>query len=305
MVSLAAALVVGMIGVGSQVWGASLVQALGLERNARLGSLVNLNATPAASEKPRGGGLSAGDPIDVLVLGVDARPEDGSGGTARRSDTIMLVRVLPDSGMIKLLSVPRDLMVEVEPGVEGKINAAYANGGVSQTISALENYADIPIDRYAIVDFEGFEAMVDDIGGVRLDVEKGDLPPNARLKREGVQRVNGRRALLYARYRGTAGGDLDRIERQQELVAALRSQALRWNGVRRLPRVAVTIEKYVQTDMGVREAMALGRVLLQHGRGARMTATQLKGTPETLPDGEQVLRPDPQANQAILREFRY
>lgn len=304
--SLATALVVGVIGVGAQVWGASLVQALGLERNARLGSLVNLNATQAASGKPQsGGGLVAGDPINVLVLGVDAKPEDGSGGTARRSDTIMLVRISPDTGMVKLLSVPRDLMVEVEPGVEGRINSAYAYGGISQTISALENYADIPIDRYAIVDFKGFEAVVDDIGGVRLDVEKGDLPPNVRLKREGVQHVNGRRALLYARYRGTAGGDLDRIERQQELVAALRSQALRWNSVRRLPRVAVTIEKYVQTDMGVGEAVALGRALIQHGRGARMTTTQLKGTPETLPDGEQVLRPDHQANQAILREFRY
>lgn len=246
----------------------------------------------------------AGDPINVLVLGVDARPRDGSGGTARRSDTIMLVRISPDSGTVKLLSVPRDLVVEVEPGVEGKINAAYANGGVSQTISALENYAGIPIDRHAVVDFEGFEAVVDDIGGVRVDVEEGDLPPNVRLKREGLQRLNGHRALLYARYRGSAGGDLDRIQRQQELVAALRSQALRWNGVRRLPRVAVTIEKHVETDMSVQEAVALGRVLLQHGRGARMTATQLKGDPETLPDGEEALRPDHQANQALLREFR-
>lgn len=304
MASLAVALVVGVVAVLSQVWGASVVRAVGLERSAPLGSLVNLNAAYAALENPRTGGLAGMEPINILVLGVDARPEDGSGGTARRSDTIMLVRILPDSGVVKLLSVPRDLLVEVEPGVEGKINAAFARGGVSQTISAVENYADVPIDRYAIVDFEGFEAVVDDIGGVRLDVETGDLPPNARLKREGLQRVNGQRALLFARYRGSDGGDLDRIERQQELVAALRSQALRWNGVRRLPRAAVTIEKHVETDMGVQDVVALGRVLLQRGRGARMTATQLKGDPETLPDGEQVLRPDHQANQALLREFR-
>ncbi|HEX2742043.1 MAG TPA: LCP family protein [Rubrobacter sp.] len=305
MASLAAALLVGVMLVCAQVWGAPLVQALGLEQNAPLGKLVNLNATHAALEEPRSDGLAAGDPINVLVLGVDAKPEDEHGGSARRSDTIMLVQVSPDSGMVKLLSMPRDLMVEVEPGVEGKINSAYAYGGISQTISALENYADIPIDHYAIVDFEGFEAVVDDIGGVRLDVEEGDLPPDVRLKKEGVQHLNGRRALLYARYRGTAGGDLDRIERQQELVAALRSKALHWNGVRRLPQVAATIEKHVETDMGVRDAVALGSVLLKHGRGARMTATQLKGTPETLPNGVEVLKPDHQVNQALLREFRY
>lgn len=304
MASLAAALVVGVVAVCTQVWGASVVQAVGLERSTPLRALVSLNATQASFEELRSGGLAAGVPINVLVLGVDAEPQDGSGGTARRSDTIMLVRISPDSGLVKLLSVPRDLLVEVEPGVEGKINSAYARGGISQTISAVENYADVPIDRYAIVDFEGFEAVVNDIGGVRLDVERGDLPPNARLNKEGLQRLNGRRALLFARYRGTGGGDLARIERQQELVAALRSQALRWDGVRRLPRAAATIEKHVETDMGVQEAVGLGRILLQHGRGARMTATQLKGTPETLPDGEQVLRPDLQANQALLREFR-
>lgn len=302
--SLAMALVVGVVALSSQVWGVPVAQALGLERSAPFRSLINLNATRAPSEGPQGGALAAGVPINVLVLGVDAKPEDGSGGTMRRSDTIMLVRISPESGMVKMLSVPRDLVVEVEPGVEGKINAAYARGGAVQTISALENYADLSIDRYAVVDFEGFEDVVDDIGGVRLDVEREDLPPNARLKREGVQRLNGHRALLFARYRGTAGGDLDRIKRQQELVAALRSQALRWKGVRRLPRVAVTIKKHVETDMGVREAVTLGRVLLEHGRGARMSATQLRGIPETLPDGEQVLRPDQQANQALLREFR-
>ncbi|HET7478801.1 MAG TPA: LCP family protein [Rubrobacteraceae bacterium] len=297
-----AAVLAVLIGAGAQVGGAPLARSLGVDRASDLNPLVNLKATHASFDK-NGGSLLGGDPINILVLGVDDKPNDGSGSTARRSDTIMLVRISPQSGMIKLLSVPRDLMVEVSPGVESKVNAAYSYGGVSQTVSALENYADIRIDRYAIVDFEGFEAVVDDIGGVTVD-SKGGFPPNVHIK-EGVQHLNGRRALLYARYRGTPGGDLDRIERQQQLVAALRSKALRWNGVRKLPSVAATIEDHVQTDMGVQEAITLGRVLLQHGREARMTATQLKGTPETLPDGEQVLRPDTQANQALLREFRY
>lgn len=263
------------------------------------GELKSLNATPTSVESD----LVAGEPLDVLVLGVDKRPGGGEEGGGVRSDTIMLVRIAPDTGRVKLLSVPRDLVVDVSPGREDRVNAAYAYGGVSQTISALENHTDVRIDRYAVVDFEGFEDVVNAMGGVQMDVEAGDLPPNTRIK-EGLQRLNGHRALLYARYRGTGGGDLDRIERQQKMVAALRSKALKWNSVKKLPAVAEATGKNVETDMRVGEAVALGRALLRQGRDARMTAVQLKGTPDTLSSGEQILRPDAAANEAILREFR-
>ena len=74
-----------------------------------------------------------------------------------RTDTIMLVRVVPRTGDVKLLSVPRDLYVEVEPGEKDRINAAYNYGGIDETIDALENYSGVPIDHYAVVDFEGFK----------------------------------------------------------------------------------------------------------------------------------------------------
>lgn len=261
-------------------------------------ALANLEVAPTSKESAR----SAGEPLNVLVLGVDERP-DGEEQDGVRSDTIMLVRLDPDTGRIKLLSVPRDLVVEVVPGEENRANAAYAFGGVSQAVSALENHTDLRIDRHAVVDFDGFEDVVNAMGGVRIDVEAGDMPPNARTK-EGLQRLNGRHALLYARYRGSEGGDLARIERQQKMVAALRSKALKWNSVKKLPAITEAIGENVETDMSVGEAVTLGRALLREGRDARLTAVQLKGTPDTLPGGEQVLRPDAAANQAILREFR-
>jgi LCP family protein required for cell wall assembly len=263
------------------------------------GTPRSLDATPTSTEAVRLGG----DPLNVLVLGVDKRPDGEEEGGGVRSDTIMLVQLAPDTGRVKLLSVPRDLVVEVAPGEEDRVNAAYASGRVSQAVSAVENYTDVRIDRYAVVDFEGFEDVVDAMGGVRMNVEEGDFPPNTRMK-GGIQRLNGHRALLYARYRGTEGGDLDRIERQQKMVAALRSKALRWNSVKKLPAIAEAMGKNVETDMSVGEAVTLGRALIRQGRDARMTAVQLKGTPDTLPGGEQILRPDAAANQAILREFR-
>jgi polyisoprenyl-teichoic acid--peptidoglycan teichoic acid transferase len=249
-----------------------------------------------------GDGQIIDGPLNVLVLGVDTRPDDQEMGS--RTDTIMLVQVVPGTGEVKLLSVPRDLYVEVEPGVKDRINAAYNYGGIDQTITALESYADVPIDHYAIVDFQGFEKAIDAIGGVRVDVGDGEFPEKWRMG-EGVQRLNGHKALIYARYRGTPGADLDRMQRQRELVGALRSEALRWNTVKTLPRTMNVLHENVQTDLGFDEAISLGRVLIRQGRHAEMTSQQLKGTPETLPDGDQVLVPDEETNDAILDGFRY
>ena len=80
---------------------------------------------------------ASGDPLDVLVLGVDKRPSAGEDPS--RSDTMMLVRVIPATGEVKLLSVPRDLYVEVESGKKDRINAAFAYGGVDQARTVMED----------------------------------------------------------------------------------------------------------------------------------------------------------------------
>jgi hypothetical protein len=96
-----------------------------------------------ASEEP-----ASDESLDVLVLGVDRRPGDTAGPTSH-SDTMMLVRVSPHTGRVQSLSVPRDLLVEVEPGVEDRINTAYLYGGTEQAIAVVENLTGIsPVDRY-------------------------------------------------------------------------------------------------------------------------------------------------------------
>ncbi len=249
---------------------------------------------------------ASGEPLYVLVLGVDRRPSE-AGGAPSRSDTIMLAQVSPGSGRVQLLSVPRDLLVEVEPGVEDRINTAYAYGGVGQTAAAVEDLTGIPVDRHAVVDFGGFEDAIDALGGVTLEVEEP-----VRLGMEGRrvyipagrQELDGLEALAYARYRGTACGDLGRIRRQQRLVAALRQQALGWDTITRLPGIVRVAHGNVDTDLGVLQAVSLGRALAGRGEEGGMRSFRLEGNPEILPNGDAVLVPDAAANAEVLEDFR-
>jgi polyisoprenyl-teichoic acid--peptidoglycan teichoic acid transferase len=251
------------------------------------------------SELPRN---TSSEPLDVLVLGVD-KSTGPEGDETSRSDTMMLVRVTPATGEVELLSVPRDLYVEVEPGEKDKINSAYANGGVEQAKSVMEGITGVTVDNYVIVDFAGFKEVIDVIGGVKVDVGHGVFPEKWHMG-EGVQRLGGRKALFYARYRGTPRADLDRIDHQQRLLAALRRQAFRWNTVTKLPGIIKTTNENVDTDLGIWQAVPLGRALILHGRDGDLTSSELQGYPTTLDDGTQVLVPEEDANEAILAEFR-
>jgi LCP family protein required for cell wall assembly len=245
---------------------------------------------------------ASGEPLDVLVLGVDRRPSSAE-GESTRSDTMMLVRVIPATGEVKLLSVPRDLYVEVQSGEKDRINTAYAYGGVEKARAVMEDLSGVDIDNYVIVDFEGFEKVIDAMGKVRVDVGKGVFPEHWNMG-EGFERLNGHKALKYARYRGTPGADLDRIDHQQKLLAALRRQALRWDIVTRLPAIIRVTNENVNTDLGIMQVIPLARALVLNGEDNKMTRAELEGQPKFLSDGEQVLVPDEEANEAILQDFR-
>jgi polyisoprenyl-teichoic acid--peptidoglycan teichoic acid transferase len=219
---------------------------------------------------------ASSEPLDVLVLGVDRRPSSAEGASTR-SDTMMLVRVIPATGEVKLLSVPRDLYVEVKPGEKDRINTAYAYGGVDQARAVMEDLTGVDIDNYAI--------------------EHWNMG-------EGFERLNGYKALKYARYRGTPGADLDRIDHQQKLLAALRRQALRWDTVTKIPGIIKVANENVNTDLGVLQVIPLTRALVINGEDNKMTTAALEGHPTSLSDGEQVLTPDEEANEAILQDFR-
>lgn len=251
------------------------------------------NSRTATPKEP-----GAEEPLDVLVLGVDRRPE-GDYIEGSRADSIMVARVFTDTGRVKVLSIPRDLFVEIEPGIEDRINAAYAYGGVPQIATTVERLTGISMDRYAVVDFQGFVDIVDAVDGVTVEVQ-GEMPRGWRM--EGKQTLDGEQALLYTRYRGTPGGDLDRIARQQQVVSALHDQVLSWRSLSDLPEIVQVTRKNVETDSGFVESLSLGRAVLRNEAG-QVEALQLKGAPATTPDGRQVLMPDREENERLVWEF--
>ncbi len=261
----------------------------------------NSEATHAPADK-----TAPEESLDVLVLGVDRRP-GATGGSSSHSDTMMLVRVSPETGRVQSLSVPRDLLVEVEPGVEDRINTAYLYGGTERATAVVEDLTGVSIDRHAIVGFGGFEDAIDALGGVTLEVEEPirlGIEGRRVYIPAGRQELDGLEALAYARYRGTACGDLDRIRRQQRLIAALREQALGWNTITRLPGIVRVLHANVDTNLGIVQAISLGRALGGHGEDGGMRSYQLEGRREVLPNGDQVLLPDERANERILSKFR-
>ncbi|MGI8649676.1 MAG: LCP family protein [Rubrobacter sp.] len=244
------------------------------------------------------------EPIDVLLLGIDKRPEDMSEEEGVRADAIIVARVIPETGDIRLLSIPRDLYVEVEPGGKDRINSAYALGGVDQARSVVERYTGVGIDHYAIIDFGGFEEGVDALGGVRVNVKEGEYPDYWNIE-PGKQKLNGKRALMYARYRDSVGGDLDRIGHQQQILTAVKNKALSLGTVTRLPELMEVAEGNVESDVGPRDAIALARALAatQKESGATVESYTIKGEGTFLDDGRQVLTPLDEENQEIISDF--
>ena len=111
----------------------------------------------------------------MLLIGIDRseyREETNEYDGAYRSDTLILTRVDPKNKKVTLVSIYRDTYVNIEGHGPGKINAAYAFGGAQLAISTVSKFAGVPISHYAIVDFDGLEAVVDSVGGIDVNVPR-------------------------------------------------------------------------------------------------------------------------------------
>lgn len=211
--------------------------------------VAELKPVEPAQPPPRAGG--DGEPVagngpppppaaapnaTFLVIGSDSR-EDLPAGLVndrvpgRRADVIMLVTL--EGERARVLSIPRDLQVEVEGYGAAKVNAAFAYGGSALMVSTITREFGIPINHYLEVDFFGFASIVNELGGVDIS-----FPYRARDRKSfldvpaGTETLNGEQALAYARsrnyqeLRGDAwmtvdGSDLGRIRRQQTLLYAM------------------------------------------------------------------------------------
>ncbi len=157
------------------------------------------------------------EPFSVLMLGVDERKGDKG-----RSDTMIVLTVNPDNNSVKMLSIPRDTRTEIiGRGKQDKINHAYAFGGVEMTMATVENFLDIPVDYYIQINMEGFEDIVDAVGGVTVNNDLDFSLDGAHFP-VGELHLNGDRALKFSRMRyEDPRGDFGRQIRQKEVIKAV------------------------------------------------------------------------------------
>jgi polyisoprenyl-teichoic acid--peptidoglycan teichoic acid transferase len=218
--------------------------------------------------------------VTILVMGLDHRDWELNQG-APRSDTMILLTLDPQTGTAGMLSVPRDLWVAI-PGFDyGKINTAYqlgeayqaTGGGPGLAMETVEQLLGIEIQYYALVDFLAFVRLIDEIGGVKIDVPEeitvdplGEAPP--KTLQPGVQTLPGDVALAYARARNTIGGDFDRAKRQQQVIMSIRDRILSFDLIpiliARSPAIYQEISDGVRTNMSldliIRLALAAGQI---------------------------------------------
>lgn len=192
-------------------------------------------------------------PQNILVLGLDARKAGGTG----RTDTIMAVNIDPESGKIRILSIPRDTRVLLGGGYE-RINAAYVYGGVDMVKESVETLLGIKFDHYLVIHFQGFIEVVDVLGGVEVDVPVRMYHPRENIDLQpGLQVLNGEDALGFARYRYTENGDLDRAQHQQEILEALRKKVFSLGSMTKIPELVGIASEYIDTDMSRGEMLDL------------------------------------------------
>jgi len=290
-----------------------------------LGSLPGVKSAPDASAAASDIG---GDRINILVMGIDRRPYEGS--TLTRSDTMFVVSIDPTAKTARGLSMPRDLYVDIPTKSGGKfkerINTAleygevqgYPGGGAALAKQTVENLLGIKIDHYVIIDFTGFKEVIDLLGGVDVDVpspindpyysetEKlGDFYPC--VFDVGTHHMDGSDALCYSRTRFN-NNDLDRIQRQQRVMFAVMDRMAQLKMLDNITNVNSLWKRYksaVITDINDLQIPGFARLASKVDKDhIAFLALSAVTVPYTTPDGAQVLLPSPEGIKTLVQAFQ-
>jgi LCP family protein required for cell wall assembly len=293
--------------------GVALYLALGDVVNGALSSMSAAPLPPTTIEVPE---WAPKGRINFLLLGSDQRDGETS---LPRTDTIIVATIDPDKRTAGLLSLPRDLWVTIPGYGNDRINAAFElgeatkrGGGPELVRRTVEELLGVPIHHYVLIGFAGFERLVNQVGGVIVDIErpiKDDEYPdqNYSVRRiffqPGLQRLDGETALWYVRTRH-ADSDFGRARRQQQFLLALRRQALQLDLLPKAPSLLASLADAVKTDLRPAEILALARIAkdIDASQVVNRVVDETMTTHWVTPAGAQVEVPDRAALRALVRE---
>lgn len=227
---------------------------------------------------------------NIIVMGVDERSDD-----VGRSDTLFVVMFDSKTKAASLLSVPRDTRVRIEGHGWDKINHAYAYGGQKLTQKTVEELLGIKVNNYVMVDFKGFEGLVDAIGGIDIDVEQDmyyhDTWDGFTVDlKKGRQHLNGKTAIQYVRFRDEEG-DIGRIRRQQHFLMAVYDKITSADMLLHIPGLAKQLTSMVKTDMPLSDMIDIGRALHSMVKEKGLSMAMVPGEPKYI-DGISYWLPD-------------
>jgi LCP family protein required for cell wall assembly len=192
------------------------------------------------------------DAYYVLIVGSDAR----SSVAGARGDVMMLARVDVANSRIHLISIPRDTIIATDDGGEMKINASFAYGGAAGAVDCVSKFAGVPISHYVEVDFDGAIEVIDELGGVWVNVPEA-FTSGDQVFAKGKQLLTGERALIYARQRyAFSGGDFTRAQSQRQIVESVAKQVVKMTPAQ-APGVVKKLAAMVSTDYKTTDLVSL------------------------------------------------
>lgn len=273
----------------------------------------------AAGEYLSGALAAVNEMQNILLLGIDARPGERTG----RSDTMIILTVDADQNVIRMVSLMRDLYVEIPGRKNNRLNAAYVFGGAELLMQTIEQNFGIHVDHYVAVNFSMLANLIDQLGGLELNVESDYYKDriNAVIKCDnrvlgidvndglltsaGLQTLTGKQAQAYARYRyGTSDGDFGRTQRQRDVILKI-LEKLRGLTLVQLFRLAGDNIDNVFTNLTLDEIIRLAPAALQL-QDAEVRQLRIPvdgGYSSKMVSGMSVLVPDRNKNKQALVDF--
>ena len=207
--------------------------------------------------------VTGDEPYYVLLLGGDSRVDEK---TDNRSDSIMVARVDEKNQKVSLLSIPRDLRINMGEHGYQKINAAIEFGGYDYVIEIVNQLLDIQINYYAFIYFDGFEDLVDKLGGVTVEVPAGTYYAGVSVPAGDAVQIDGKEALVLARCRhgnppdqgAYVMGDYQRTKNQRNLIKAIGKKVLQ-SDLTKMPDLIEGLSECVETNMSPKRIISLAQ----------------------------------------------
>ena len=257
----------------------------------------------------------------MLLMGIDRR---GQGGSTSNTDSMMLFHLDPDNQYIAILSIPRDLYVEIPNHGQGRVNTAYSwgnrdgTGGLAMARQTVSAALGEPVEHAVLIDFQVFVTLIDAVGGVEVDVPydiSDPTFPDSGIGYDpfylpaGRHHLDGATALKYVRTRATPGSDFSRTARQRQIVLAVRDRVMSLDLLPGLiaqsPQLWATLHDAFETDLTLNEIVALV-VVASRIPGDQIKTAAIDDTCTqfwTTPSGASVLIPLQDKINALLAEL--